>query len=200
MLLGNTMADIHKIYIFIFYKELKHFFQTQRYQWAKHATGINNFTSKTQIVTKVVSYRIVHRKFFRVRIVFKTVCNTRVLDKRLYCRFLHNNVWINLKCLIKCCPKCVNISVCWTHICRLQWSIELKPWLTEILVWMYSHIHHLVCDEITYPFTDFNGTTIEVWERISDYLSLLGWKSIHVSKMDPWNLCVSWSMVRFSDQ
>ena len=27
-----------------------------------------------------------------------------------------------------------------------------------------------VWDEITYPFPNFNGTTIEVWERISNFI------------------------------
>ena len=46
-------------------------------------------------------------------------------------------------------------------------------------------------DEITYPFPRFNGTTVKVWESISnfyslymayDYLTMLGLKLIHVSK------------------
>ena len=28
-----------------------------------------------------------------------------------------------------------------------------------------------VCDEITYPFTNFNGTTVEVWEWISHFIT-----------------------------
>ena len=47
-----------------------------------------------------------------------------------------------------------------------------------------------VWDEITYPFPDFNGETVEVWEWINifiphftcDYLSILGFKLKHVCK------------------
>ena len=49
--------------------------------------------------------------------------------------------------------------------------------------------------EITYPFPNFNGTTVEVWEWISnfipyftecDQLSLLGLDLIPVIKRGPW--------------
>ena len=51
-------------------------------------------------------------------------------------------------------------------------------------------------DEITYPFPNFNGCTVGVWEWISnftpshywvcDYLSMLGLKLKHLSKKGPW--------------
>ena len=50
-------------------------------------------------------------------------------------------------------------------------------------------------DEITYPFPNFNGATVDVWEwdkqfhftlyNICNYLSMLGLKLIHVSQRDP---------------
>ena len=44
-------------------------------------------------------------------------------------------------------------------------------------------------DEITYPFPNFNGATVEVWERISNssYIFLDMWLLIHsdVDKMGP---------------
>ena len=49
-----------------------------------------------------------------------------------------------------------------------------------------------VWDEITYPFPNINGCTVEVWERIDDlishvmdYSSIIRFKSIHVSKGGP---------------
>ena len=53
-----------------------------------------------------------------------------------------------------------------------------------------------VWDEITYPFLNFNGCTIEVYEWISNYLSILGSKLNHSSKRGPWwyqgtRLCLS---------
>ena len=37
--------------------------------------------------------------------------------------------------------------------------IDLGPLL---LTWISNHIHYKVWDEITYPFLNFNGATIEV--------------------------------------
>ena len=34
--------------------------------------------------------------------------------------------------------------------------------LTLIQTWISNHIHCDMCDEITYPFLNFNGATIEV--------------------------------------
>ena len=68
--------------------------------------------------------------------------------------------------------------------------------LTQInfLVWISNHMPNKVWDKIIYPFPNFNGCTVKVWEWISnfipqfikDYLSLLGFKLIHVSKRVPW--------------
>ena len=67
-------------------------------------------------------------------------------------------------------------------------------------------------NEITYPFPNFNGAAVEVWECISnfipyftrhacDYLSMLGLKLNHVCKRGTWcgrhynYLCVKISML-----
>ena len=34
--------------------------------------------------------------------------------------------------------------------------------LTFILAWITNYIHYKVLDEITYPFLNFNGCTVEV--------------------------------------
>ena len=39
-----------------------------------------------------------------------------------------------------------------------------------ILIWISQQIHYKVLDEITYPFPNFNGCTIDVWEWISDFI------------------------------
>ena len=37
------------------------------------------------------------------------------------------------------------------------------PFFTTMLsAWMSNYIHYKVCDEITYPLQNFNGTTAEV--------------------------------------
>ena len=41
--------------------------------------------------------------------------------------------------------------------------------LTLIPTWISSHIPSKVWDEITYPFLNFNGCTVEVWEWINNF-------------------------------
>ena len=61
---------------------------------------------------------------------------------------------------------------------------------------MSNYTHYNVWYGITYPFPNFNGATVEVWEWISnfishfthracDYLSMLGFKLYHVDKRGP---------------
>ena len=42
--------------------------------------------------------------------------------------------------------------------------------LTLISVWISNYIFSNEWDEITYPFPNFNGCTVEVWEWISNYI------------------------------
>ena len=37
---------------------------------------------------------------------------------------------------------------------------------------MINFIHYNERDEITYPFPNFNGATVEVWEWISNFIPL----------------------------
>ena len=64
--------------------------------------------------------------------------------------------------------------------------------LTLITVWISNYIRYQVWDEITYPFQNFNGGTVEVWELIinfNPYFILGMWSLIHggikVSKVGP---------------
>ena len=43
--------------------------------------------------------------------------------------------------------------------------------LTLILPGISNYIHYKVWDEITYPFPNFNGVTIEVWDWICYFIS-----------------------------
>ena len=45
-----------------------------------------------------------------------------------------------------------------------------KRGLIFIPAWISNYIHHKVWDEITYPFPNFNGATVEVWEWISNII------------------------------
>ena len=71
-------------------------------------------------------------------------------------------------------------------------SLFYQHGLTSIPAWISNLMHSKVWDEITYPFLNFNGCPVEVWEWISNfiqifimdvnYLSMLGLKLNRVSK------------------
>ena len=63
----------------------------------------------------------------------------------------------------------VLISLVWTHRTPIQSNecfTSCSPFyqhgLTLIPAWICNHIYHKVWDEITYPFLNFNGATVEV--------------------------------------
>ena len=39
-----------------------------------------------------------------------------------------------------------------------------------LIPWISNHIHYKMWDEITYPFLNFNGSTVEVKEWISNFI------------------------------
>ena len=53
--------------------------------------------------------------------------------------------------------------------------------LTLFPAWISNYIHHNVWVEITYPFPNFNGYTVEVWEWISNFIPLLYWACNYLS-------------------
>ena len=82
----------------------------------------------------------------------------------------------------------------------------LGPFYQDGLTLIPAHISNQVCDEITYPFPNMNGCTVEAWEWTSNfvphflgmdkwylptllngcnYLSTMGIELIHVSKRGP---------------
>ena len=62
---------------------------------------------------------------------------------------------------------CDVIVVC---VCILQGPILLTCF-NLIPVWICDYIHYKSWDEITYPFPNFNGATVEVWEWVSNFIS-----------------------------
>ena len=71
---------------------------------------------------------------------------------------------------------------------------------TSIPTWICNYIYYRMWDEITYPFPNFIGTTVEVWEWISNFmphLSMLGFGLNHDKGATYWNrgvlvLPISW--------
>ena len=51
-----------------------------------------------------------------------------------------------------------------------QWSLYWHG-LTLIPAWISNHMLSKVWDEITYPYPNFNGRTVEVWEWISNFIT-----------------------------
>ena len=70
----------------------------------------------------------------------------------------------------------------------------LLTWIDLSPAWISIYIHDKLWDGITYPFPNFNGATIEVWEWLSNFvphftwhfiaypISMVGLKLIHVNK------------------
>ena len=48
-----------------------------------------------------------------------------------------------------------------------------KNHLFLIAAWVSYHMPSKVWDEVTYPFQNFNGCTVEVWEWISNFIPLI---------------------------
>ena len=50
-------------------------------------------------------------------------------------------------------------------------STQLRPLLLALIpTWISNHIHYKAWQEITYPFPDFNGCAVEVWEWIINFI------------------------------
>ena len=82
------------------------------------------------------------------------------------CRILSNKYNI-------CCTK--NIII-WGQQCLIQLAefallffVTRDPF-TNIPAWISNHMPGKVWDEITYPFTNFNGYTVDVWEGITYFI------------------------------
>ena len=51
-----------------------------------------------------------------------------------------------------------------------SWGAIYQHGLILITAWISNYIHYKVWDEIIYPFPNFNGATVEVWEWINDFI------------------------------
>ena len=72
----------------------------------------------------------------------------------------------------RCGCACNDYCVCLDSVSRHHISGPLyKYGLTLILARLITHIYYEMWDEITYPFPNFNPSTVEAWERISNFIS-----------------------------
>ena len=70
---------------------------------------------------------------------------------------------------------------------------HLLTWINLFPAWISNSMHCNMLDEITYPFPNFNGSTVEVWEWISNFiLHFTG----HVINYPCWGLLVGTGIFR----
>ena len=69
-------------------------------------------------------------------------------------------IYLMSKCFLqKLCDTIGIASVLWV---MMIWGPFYKRKFTLIPAWISNYIHHKVWDEITHPFLNFNGATVEV--------------------------------------
>ena len=110
-----------------------------------------------------------------------------------------NLIQRHLTCPLPLIPSYYRTEITWPYwtICIIwtsRVSFDLLHELTLVATRKCNYMSSKLCDEITYPFPNFKGYTIEVWEWISNFitlylasnfLSMLGFKQIHVSEGAP---------------
>ena len=62
--------------------------------------------------------------------------------------------------------------LCQIWYCSIHTRQGLFYWhgSKSIPAWISNYIHYKVWDKITYPFPNFNGATVEVWEWINNFI------------------------------
>ena len=82
---------------------------------------------------------------------------------------------LNSKCIIHIRQSRIMMGL-HTLVCESAWTSAISHVLTA---WITNFIHYEEWDEVTDPFLKFNRLTVEVWERISNFiphLCMLGLK------------------------
>ena len=99
------------------------------------------------------------------------------IDKKLHLFFLFVfcfvfNVIAHVHFLVQNRRQRLIISwVCWKW--KLHWiMIKNFPGLGLIPAWIFNYIHHKMWDEITYPFPNFNGCTVDGFRIFINCFSL----------------------------
>ena len=72
-----------------------------------------------------------------------------------------------------------------TWTAQETWSVSGFPFTSMVPAWICNYIYNKVWDEITCPFSNFNGKAIEVWEWISHFISNF---TVHVINWLCWDL------------
>ena len=94
---------------------------------------------------------------FDIKTIFPCV-RFPIIMTRLSCD--HHTFMMGIPILLR---KCL-------HIEMVAWGPFYEHGLTLIPAWISNYIHYKVRDEITYPFLNFNGATVEVLEWIRNLI------------------------------
>ena len=143
-----------------------------------------------------------HKGQWRGSLMFSLICgwvnNREAGDLRRHRGHYNVNVIIRMPAMRNPCVSGISAVTC-NYVFHTHRSNPFhQNGLTLIPAWISSYILYKVCDEISYPFPNFNGCTVEIWEWISkfqptlylicDYLCMLWLKFIHVNKRDPMSI------------
>ena len=59
----------------------------------------------------------------------------------------------------------------YSSVPSIRYSVTgVQHGLTLFPAWIGSYIPYNLCDEVIYPFPNFNGVIVEVWEWISNFI------------------------------
>ena len=117
---------------------------------------------------------------------FRTHLNC-ILHPKIACVY-EKNVIVIVMCSI--------VSLQWDTRCYAPGGPFYWHGLTWIPAWTSNYINYKMWDEITYPFPNFNCRTVDVWDWIISYHTLLGmWLLIHAQiKANPWRFHLKYSI------
>ena len=81
--------------------------------------------------------------------------------------------YVNLHFVIFDCALVENkltIATVYISLHTVIWGPFYKHGLKSTLAWINKYIHYKMWNEISYPVSNLNGCTVEVWEWISDFI------------------------------
>ena len=134
--------------------------------WRIYASQWNGISYPQKMACRLIGIRPIHQAE-TVAIVFRSQC------------FLKNIIDLRLTGMAIWYDTIITGS-------RLFRGPLLLTWFNS--TWISNYNHYNVWDEISYPFPNFNGATVEVWEWISNFAhtSHCMWLFIHAGiKVNP---------------
>ena len=97
----------------------------------------------------------------------------QVLERYVLLCFGYNSCWAFIRPIYTHWPWCLlalRLSHSYPSTRKGRLWLPLLAWLPSIPAWISNHMPSKLWDEITYPFPNFNGSTVEVWEWMSSFI------------------------------